>query len=131
MQKFFFLFALIPTYIYALYNPFFSEKKVENKATFIKKTTVKSKVYYPPVKHVKRKKLEISYFGFVHSKKGKFALVRFNEKNIIIRKNDSLYDENEIYKVLNITSNALLLKDKYSRVKSIYFSSYISKNTLQ
>ena len=84
MRKIWLSLLILTTFTQAAYNPFFNEQKprVEQKP-YIKAIT--------PRVMPKRKNIELRYFGFVHSKKGKFALVRFNEKNIIIQENNSLY----------------------------------------
>jgi len=73
----------MPTIIYAAYNPFFSDKKATESANQIQKPKPK------PIPQ--RKSLKMTYFEFIESTKGKFALVSFNSQNIVIRKNDSLY----------------------------------------
>jgi len=114
--------------IFASYNPFFQEIKVSvPKKQNIHKTT-KTIVYKPKPT---RKNIQMTYFGFIHSKKGKFALVNFQNKNIIIRANDSLYIDEQIFKINKITSNYILLKDRYNRFQTVYFSSQTNQsNTL-
>ena len=114
--------------IYASYNPFFQETKVFiPKQQNIQKST-KPIVYKPKPT---RKNIQMTYFGFIHSKKGKFALVNFQNKNIIIRVNDSLYIDEQIFKIDKITSNYILLKDRYHRFQTVYFSSQTNQsNTL-
>lgn len=121
MQKIFVFFLILPTLTYALYNPFFTDLKKEKPIT-ASQTKIIYKNYIPKPKK-KRQSLKITYFGFVESTKGKFALVNFNEKNIVIKKGNSLYLDDEVFKVVNITSNNIIFKDKYSRVETVYFSS--------
>lgn len=120
MQKLL-LFIISSTFLYASYNPFFSdtpkkEVKQEPVKTIVKEVRVKKPI-------PKRQNAKITYFGFIESIKGKFALINFEDKNIIIRKNDSLYIGEQIFKVKKITSNSILLKDRYSRPQMVYFSS--------
>ncbi|MDF1880925.1 hypothetical protein JHD50_06335 [Sulfurimonas sp. MAG313] len=112
MQKMWLLCVILPTLLIAAYNPFFGG------AEPVKNYVIK------PVKKVvpKRKNIDMTYFGFVESKKGTFALVRFDEKNIIIQRNDSLYLDEQIFKVYKITSNYLYIKDRRGRIQTVYFS---------
>ncbi|MEA1955297.1 MAG: hypothetical protein U9N02_02245 [Campylobacterota bacterium] len=119
MQKIFILYILSVT-IYASYNPFFQETTKPKVQKQIFETNTK-KVYIKP--KPKRKNINITYFGFIESKKGKFALVNFQNKNIVIRRNDSLYIDEQIFKIKKITSNYILIKDRYSRLQTVYFSS--------
>jgi len=127
MQKLL-LFVIFPALIYASYNPFFSDaSKPEAKKETVKIVTQKAKAKKIP----QRKNIQITYFGFVHSKKGKFALINFMEKNIIVRENDSLYLDEQIFKVKKITSNSILLKDRYLRSQMVYFSSRKARESRQ
>ncbi|MCF6309137.1 MAG: hypothetical protein L3J19_01475 [Sulfurimonas sp.] len=124
MKNIFVIFIILPTFIYAAYNPFFSDKNAPKpKAPEVKVVIQKAK----PKPIPKRQNAKITYIGFIESKKGKFALVSFDEKNIVVRKNDSLYLDEQIFKVFKITSNFILLKDRYSRSQTIYFSSEIQR----
>ena len=123
MQKKVLVLAIIPSLIYAAYNPFFTEKKsIDQPKKEIIRIIEKPKQPLP-----QRKNIEITYFGFVESKKGKFALVSFNDKNIVIRQRDSLYLNEQIFKVKQITSNFILFTDKHYRVQTVYFSSEIQR----
>lgn len=121
MQKKLAILIVIPTYIYALYNPFFndykSEKKTQPQPKVVQKTVVKN------YKQVPKKSIKMTYYGYVHSNKGEFALVRFNQKNIIIKAKDSIYHDAQTYKVRKITSNYIYLQDKKGRTEAVYFSS--------
>ncbi len=86
----------------------------------VQKTVVK---HYTPRQRQKRKTIEMTYFGFIESNKGIFALVKFNKKNIVIRKNDSVYHDDEVFKIKKITSNYILIRDKKGRAETVYFSS--------
>jgi hypothetical protein len=107
--------------MYAAYNPFFSEEKAPQPP----KETFPIDYMKPPSSSSmsERRSIEMTYFGFVESAKGTFALVNFNSKNIIIRQKDSLYIDEEIYTIEEITSNYITLKDKSSRTQTVYFSS--------
>lgn len=122
MKNTFVIFIILPTFIYAAYNPFFSDKNAPKP----KRQEVKKVIQKPKPKPIPgRQNAKVAYIGFIESKKGKFALVSFDEKNIVIRKNDSLYLGEQIFKVFKITSNFILLKDRYRRSQTIYFSSEI------
>ncbi len=124
MQKILTALIVVPTFIYAAYNPFFHEPQdFEPQKQVIK--TVVIKQAKKPIPN--RQTLEMTYFGFVESLKGKFALVKLSDKNIIIRKDDSLYLDERILKVKKITSNYILLTDRYSRAQTVYFSSKVQR----
>lgn len=126
MLKILTIFTIFSTVIYASYNPFFTTEKAPKKeSNQVKQVIVKEVVKRKAIPS--RKNAEITYFGFVQSSKGKYALIKFDDKNIVIKKNDSLYIADQIYKVKKITSNYILLKDKYSRSQSVYFSSDIDQ----
>lgn len=117
MKKVLAIFIITTTFIHAAYNPFFSDDKVPKQKQESFKTSVQEKP--TPT----RQNAKIGYFGFIESKKGKFALINFSGKNIVIREQDSLYLDEQIFKVLKITSNYILLNDRYSRAQTVYFSS--------
>lgn len=104
--------------LFGAYNPFFNDQKAQ------KPQVVEKKVYSldPPVAE-SRQTIKIGYFGFIESAKGRFALVSFDGQNIVIKESDTLHLENQIYKIIKITSSSILINDKYSRSQSIYFSS--------
>ncbi len=110
------IFIVLQTILYAAYNPFFKD----NNSPAIKKQTYQKKVTIPTSK---RKNIKMTYFGFVDGDKGRFALVSFKKKNIVIRENSNLYIAQEILKVKKITSNYIVLQDRQGRIQSIYFSS--------
>ena len=118
------LFVLSISTLFASYNPFFQEDKPLKKQVHTFTQTKKVKTYKAKPK---RKNIDISYFGFIHSNKGKFALINFQNQNIVIKKGDSLYTNEQIFKVSNITSNYIVVKDRYNRPQSIYFSSKASE----
>ncbi len=120
MKKILTLFIITTTFMYASYNPFFNSAtapKPKEEAPKAVTTVVQQKP--TPT----RQNAEIGYFGFIESKKGKFALVSFSGKNIVIRIDDSLYVGEQIFKVTEITSNYILLNDRYNRPQTVYFSS--------
>lgn len=120
MQKILTALIVVPTFIYAAYNPFFNDMQAPEVQRQVIKTVFVKQTQKPIPK---RQTLEMTYFGFVESAKGKFALVKLSDKNIIIRKDDSLYLDERILKVQKITSNYILLSDRYSRKQTVYFSS--------
>jgi len=123
MHKTLFVFTIVSTLAHALYNPFFVQDTPPQRTQVQKKEIV-----YKDKKPVAaRKSIDMSYFGFVSSTIGEFALVSFNGKNIIINQNDSLYNNEEIFKIGKITSNYILLKDRQGRVQTVYFSSEDNK----
>ncbi|MCK4738022.1 MAG: hypothetical protein KAT10_05610 [Sulfurimonas sp.] len=122
MRNIFVILIILPTFIYAAYNPFFSDKNPP------KPKAPKVKVIIQKPKAIpKRQNAKMTYFGFIESKKGKFALVNFNNHNIVIQKNDSLYLDEQVFKVSKITSNYIIFKDKYKRAQTVYFSSEIKR----
>jgi len=124
MQKIFVIFAILPTFIYASYNPFFSDKTLPPKP--VKKQEVKIIIQKPkpkPKPIPKRQNIKMTYSGFIESTKGKFALVNFNGKNIVIKKDDSLYLNEKIFKIFKITSNYILIQDRHCRTQTVYFTS--------
>lgn len=120
MQKILIMLAIVPIYIYASYNPFFSTDEAPQSQKQASASTVnRANSNAMP----QRESIDMTYFGFVESAKGLFALVSLKNKNIIIRVDDSLYLDERILKVMKITSNYLLLEDRYSRMQTVYFSS--------
>ena len=115
MQKKLAILIVVPMYVYALYNPFFIESPTGKPQFQVQKV---ASAPPPP-----RKNIDVSYFGFIESNKGTYALISFNGKNIIVQPNDSLYHDEQIYKVGEITSNYIFLKDQFGRIETVYFSS--------
>lgn len=113
------------TLLFSAYNPFFTEVKPVEKAQkqepqqIIKTTTKKETKYQIP----KKTDIQLQYFGFVETQKGKFALINFSGKTIVVKQKDSLYLGEKTYKIQKISSNYLLVEDSYKRVQSVYFSS--------
>lgn len=111
-------FISVSTTLFAAYNPFFNDQKVQ------KPQPVEKKIYSlePPVVESKQN-LKIAYFGFIESAKGRFALVGIEGKNIVVKESDTLYLDDQTYKIIKISSSSILLSDKQNRSQSIYFSS--------
>lgn len=124
MQKIVRILIAVPCIMYGAYNPFFNEPQAQEPQRQAMKTFVAKQATKPIPQ---RETLEMTYFGFVESLKGKFALVKLSDKNIIIRKDDSLYLDERILKVKKITSNYILLQDRYSRAQTVYFSSEVQR----
>ena len=122
-MKYILLLSIYYVTIFASYNPFFQEVKSEPKKQVSKKV-ITNTIYKP---RPSRKNIQMSYFGYIHTKKGKFALVNFQNQNIIIKSNDSLYIDEQIFKIKKVTSNYILLKDRYGRLQTVYFSSQTDK----
>ena len=118
MQKLLIISLVFSCVLNASYNPFFGGEK----PLILPNYNIKS----APPKVVKpvpaRQNIEMSYFGFVESKKGKFALVNFSGKTIVVKQQDSLYLGEQIFKIFKITSNYILVKDRRNRVQTVYFS---------
>lgn len=122
MKRVLAIFITTTTFLYAAYNPFFSDDSAPKQKQQASRTAIQEKP--APT----RQNAQIGYFGFIESKKGKFALINFSGKNIVIREEDSLYLDEQIFKVLKITSNYILLNDRYSRAQTVYFSSEKQEN---
>ena len=124
MQQKLIILLIIPTYIYALYNPFFTQdpppKKVVQEKKIIEKVSV-------PVKQEPRINIKMTYIGYIESNKGTYALVKFNGKNIVVKTDDSMYSGSQVYKISKITTNHLLIKDKIGRAQKVYFSSDVQR----
>ena len=125
MQKILTKLILFPVIINAAYNPFFTEIKPIPTPTVKANPITKPQIIKTVYKHktLARTVLKLKYFGFVETKKGKFALVNFNNKTIIIKRKDYLYSGDKKFKIIKITTNNILIEDSYKRVQSVYFSS--------
>ena len=114
MHKILFVFIIVSTLLHALYNPFFVEDKPRNaRKVVIEEVAPKTE----------RKNIVMTYFGFISTNIEEFALVSFNDKTIVIKNNDSLYNDTDIFKIKKITSNYILVKDKNGITQTVYFSS--------
>ena len=128
MRKIFILFFILPSIVFASYNPFFTDDQAAQptQKQLQKTKIIIQKVQAKPIPE--RKSIKMEYIGFIESKKGRFALVTFNKKNIVIRKNDSLYIDEKSFKIQKITSNYIILKDRHYRLQTVYFSSQRRSN---
>lgn len=113
---------MLPTLIYAAYNPFFSD------TTQPKKEDSKEIIIYEAKEKPIRTDIKISYYGFVESNKGKFALINFSGKNIVLKQKDSIYIGEKVVKVVKLSSNYIIIKDGHNTPQTIYFSSKIPDN---
>lgn len=124
MHKIFINILIFHSLLFSAYNPFFEEIKPipspkKQEVAPIINTIIKHEIHSTTPD---RTKISLQYFGFLESKKGKFALVNFNGKTIILKQEDSLYLGVNTYKIKKIHSNYLLVEDSYKRVQSVYFS---------
>lgn len=119
--------------LFSAYNPFFKEinspeKPIKKEIKPVKIIVKEKRRFKPKVSKIPKKtNIKLQYFGFLETNKGKFALINFNSKTIVIKQRDRLYVGNEIYKIKKIHSNYLLIEDSYRRVQSVYFSSNIER----
>ncbi|QOY55397.1 hypothetical protein HUE87_03945 [Candidatus Sulfurimonas marisnigri] len=118
MQKIFITLIIMPIFIYASYNPFFTDLQAPKPAEAEVKVIIQK-----PKPEIKRTDIKITYFGFIESNKGKFALVKINGKNIVLKQKDSVYIGEKVVKVLTLSSNYIVLKDGHNSPQTIYFSS--------
>jgi len=128
VQKILTKLIIFPVIINAAYNPFFTEvkpipKQIEKSHSAPKQRIQKIYVKPPKPQIPARTNISLTYFGFIETNKGKFALVNFNGKVIVVKARDSLYNGGTIYKIVKITSNNILIEDPYKRIQSVYFSS--------
>jgi len=115
--------------LYSAYNPFFTEiKPIETPTVKVQKQEPKQIIKTIIKREIKtnipkKTNIKLQYFGFLETAKGKFALIRFDEKTIIVKGKDSLYLGEKTYKINKINSNYMLIEDSYKRIQSVYFSS--------
>lgn len=121
MKNMFMVSIIMPAFLYAAYNPFFNNIEAPKQ----KKEPETKIIVQKPKEEIKRTDIQISYFGFVESDKGKFALVKINGKNIVLKQQDSVYIGEKVVEVINLSSNYIVLKDGYNSPQTIYFSSKI------
>lgn len=110
--------------LHASYNPFFGGEKPPVLPEVIKPIPKKAPKPIPS-----RQNIALSYFGFVESKKGKFALVSFDSKTIVVKQQDSLYLNEQIFKVITITTNYIHIRDRQGRLQTVYFSTNTQSRT--
>ena len=120
MYKILAIFMILPTFIYAAYNPFFSDKKAPKQTAPVKYIIQEVKEKPKPIPP--RKGVKMAYLGFIETKKGILALVTFDGQNIIIQKDTILYQNEDVYKIKKITTNYILLRDGNYRRHKIYFT---------
>lgn len=120
MKKMFIFSIIIPAFIHASYNPFFNNTESPKRKESETKIIIQQ-----PKPDIKRTDIQVSYFGFVESDKGKFALVKINGKNIVLKQKDSVYIGEQVVEVINLSSNYIILKDGDNAPQTIYFSSKI------
>ncbi len=119
MRKILTIFIIMSELIHASYNPFFNDTKIPKQEPQVKVIIEKQKAKPRP----KMTHPDVSYRGFVHSNKGKYALIGINNEFIITKEDDKVYIAEDIFKVSKITTNFILLKDQYDRAQKIYFTS--------
>lgn len=104
------------------YNPFFEAKPTPKKKTKIKiETKPVTKIIYqkPPVK---KKKYNITYYGYIQTNKGNFALIDVDKKTLAIKQGEKLYIDGKSARLVKITSNYFVIKSGKSDYQTIYFS---------
>ena len=97
--------VLLPLLAYASYNPFFKPNK-----PVVRQKTIKTNISKVVKKPNIVTNVAISYFAYLETSKGKFAIVNFNGKTIVIHQGDSLYLGNKVYKVTKLTSSRTVWK---------------------
>lgn len=132
MQRVVLFIFMINYTLNAAYNPFFNNKQpkeVQSSQAIEKhqepKVIIKEISIPKPQRDIKMR-----YFGFVESSKGRFALVNFDKKNIVLKENDQLNINEWAFNILKITSNYILLTDKANKSQTIYFSSDTQKKDI-
>lgn len=122
------LFFLFIGVAYGAYNPFFDDAESPKKLTrptalLLPPPTINLQ---PPPSYSEPKiplqTQSILYFGFIETVKGKFALVKVNNENIVLKENNRVYMFNAPYFVREVNSNAIVVEDGEKRIKTIYFS---------
>ncbi len=129
MKNYLGLFLVLTIAVYAAYNPFFdgsesSKKTIKNSSPL---------PFLPP--HIaaldpqsvllgerNTPQSQILYFGFIEADKGKYALIKVNNNNIIVKENNKIYLNNQLYFVRDISSNAVLMETGAKQMKTVYFS---------
>ncbi len=109
--------VLFAATLHAAYNPFFSEKPKEPKPQ-IKKSVPKPA---PSPKLSPLTQIDITYFGYVQTDKGQFALLEMQNRTFAIRQGGNLYHGSSAIKVVKVSSNAIVLKNA-GKYKTVYFS---------
>lgn len=120
-----FLFSFFVSFLYAAaYNPFFNVKPMKKQEEPIGEIKTVQKQTQQLVKPQMKKKsdFKISYFGYLKTKKGSFALVEYENKTFVIKESDNIFLSSSKFKVVKIKTNAITLKRENSTYQNIYFS---------
>ncbi len=122
------LYFIFSGIVYGAYNPFFSDNEPARKTS--KPTSL---LLLPPPLNLHQSPImteprisavsaQIYYFGFIESDKGKFALLKVNGKNIVLKENNRVYINSLPYLVREISSNAVVMENNEKQIKLVYFS---------
>lgn len=123
------LFFIFTGIAYSAYNPFFDDREpVVKKAS--KPTSL---LLLPPPLNVHQVEplsepkapqstKQMYYFGYIESGKGKYALIKVDGNNIIVKENNRVYINGSPYFVHEITSNVVVMENSTKQVKMVYFS---------
>lgn len=112
------LVVLCSCYLYASYNPFFSEPaKKQTPPPQPEVNTIVKEVYKAPPKL----DIDLLYYGFVQAENKNFALLKMKSKSFAISEGDSFYVQNQQIKVVKINSNQVVVKSP-NRYQTFYFS---------
>lgn len=127
LKKIFCLFFLFTGMIYGAYNPFFTDaeppKPVSRSTALLLPPPMYTHSNSP--QEIKLPALSSSpmiYFGFIETEKGKFAMMKVHDHNIVLRENNRVYIGNDLYYIREISSNSVVMEDKEKRIKTTYFS---------
>ena len=114
----FLLIVLYVTASFAAYNPFFNEQPKKEEKEPEEKVVVKQ-APKPQVSPLNR--IKVSYFGFLQTNKGQFALLRVQGQTIAIKQGAKLYEGDNRINVVKVSSNSIVLSAK-GKYKTVYFS---------
>lgn len=120
------LFFIVTVFAHAAYNPFFDNSEASPKV--IQSTIVPANISSLNPQTVflggqnTQARSQIIYFGFIEAQKGKYALMKVNNDNIIVKENNKIYINNQLFYVREISSNAIFMETETKQVKTIYFS---------
>lgn len=132
MNKYFGIFLVLGSVVWGAYNPFFDNqeapKKVVRPAPVLlppPPPVAQPVLYQRPLSSelVRPSSVQISYFGYIETERGKFALIKVNQHNIVLKEKNRVYIENVPHYVQEINSNTIVLEDNEKRIKTLYFSS--------
>ncbi len=134
MKTFLWLFFLFSSVAQGAYNPFFSDKASSPKIIKTERALIPPPRMFaplpilppPPAISMEIKPpqapMQIRYFGYIESDKGKFALIKLNESAMVLKENNRVYLNSIPYFVREISSNMVILEDGLKQIKTIYFS---------